>query len=52
VEYWVYGQEGHGFVRPANRLHFYALAEDFLARHLGGRAEPAGEIPGHTGTAR
>ncbi|MFC1679129.1 S9 family peptidase [Elusimicrobiota bacterium] len=39
VEYMVFPDEGHGFVRPENRLQFYARAEDFLARHLGGRSE-------------
>jgi dipeptidyl aminopeptidase/acylaminoacyl peptidase len=52
VEYVVYTDEGHGFARPANRLHFSALAEQFLARHLGGRAEPVGDIPGHSGEIR
>jgi dipeptidyl aminopeptidase/acylaminoacyl peptidase len=46
VEYIVYTDEGHGFARPENRLHFFARAEEFLARHLGGRSEPAGDIPG------
>jgi dipeptidyl aminopeptidase/acylaminoacyl peptidase len=49
VEYVVYTDEGHGFVRPENRLHFNATTEEFLAKHLGGRAEPAGEIAGHSG---
>jgi dipeptidyl aminopeptidase/acylaminoacyl peptidase len=49
VQYVVYPDEGHGFARPENRLHFFAVAEEFLAKHLGGRAEPIGEIPGHTG---
>ena len=40
VEYLVFGDEGHGFSRPENRLKFYAAAEKFLAKHLGGRAEP------------
>ena len=48
VEYLVYADEGHGFARPANRLHFFARAERFLARHLGGRAEPVGEVAGHS----
>ncbi|MFL5242963.1 MAG: S9 family peptidase [Gemmataceae bacterium] len=48
VEYVVYKDEGHGFARPENRLHFYAIAEQFLAKHLGGRAEPVGEIKGHS----
>jgi dipeptidyl aminopeptidase/acylaminoacyl peptidase len=38
-EYIVFADEGHGFVRPANRLKFYAAAERFLAKHLGGRSE-------------
>ncbi|XYD10907.1 S9 family peptidase [Methylobacterium sp. NMS12] len=40
VTYLLFPDEGHGFVRPVNRLAFYARAEAFLARHLGGRAEP------------
>ncbi len=40
VEYVEYPDEGHGFVRPKNRLDFYARAEEFLAKHLGGRFEP------------
>jgi dipeptidyl aminopeptidase/acylaminoacyl peptidase len=39
VAYLEFADEGHGFVRPANRLRFYAEAERFLARHLGGRCE-------------
>ena len=39
VEYIEYPDEGHGFARPANRLDFYARAERFLAKHLGGRFE-------------
>jgi dipeptidyl aminopeptidase/acylaminoacyl peptidase len=42
VTYAVYPDEGHGFVRPENRLSFHAIAEAFLARHLGGRYEPVG----------
>jgi dipeptidyl aminopeptidase/acylaminoacyl peptidase len=38
-EYLVFDDEGHGFAKPENRLRFYAVAERFLARHLGGRAE-------------
>ena len=52
VEYVVYTDEGHGFARPENRLHFYALAEQFLSRHLGGRFEPMTEIRGHSGVVR
>jgi dipeptidyl aminopeptidase/acylaminoacyl peptidase len=39
VEYVEYPDEGHGFMRPENRLDFYARAEKFLARHLGGRCQ-------------
>jgi dipeptidyl aminopeptidase/acylaminoacyl peptidase len=39
-EYLLFPDEGHGFARPENRLRFYAAAERFLARHLGGRCEP------------
>lgn len=40
VEYVLYTDEGHGLVRPANRLDFYSRMEQFLQKHLGGRAEP------------
>lgn len=40
VAYLLYPDEGHGFARPENNLAFYAIAESFLARHLGGLAEP------------
>jgi dipeptidyl aminopeptidase/acylaminoacyl peptidase len=43
VEYIVFPDEGHGFARPENRLKFYAAAEAFLAKYLGGRAEPPSE---------
>lgn len=49
VQYVVYPDEGHGFARPENRLQFFAISEEFLAKHLGGRAEPVGEIKGATG---
>ena len=42
VEYILFEDEGHGFARPENRLRFYGMAEQFLAEHLGGRAETAG----------
>ncbi len=38
-EYVMYENEGHGFVKPENRLDFYHRADRFLAKHLGGRAE-------------
>jgi dipeptidyl aminopeptidase/acylaminoacyl peptidase len=43
VEYLVFPDEGHGFARPENNLKFMAAVEEFLARHLGGRFEPAAE---------
>ncbi|MGQ9801685.1 MAG: alpha/beta fold hydrolase [Candidatus Saccharicenans sp.] len=43
VTYVLYSDEGHGFARPENRLSFFAVSELFLARHLGGRAEPIGD---------
>jgi dipeptidyl aminopeptidase/acylaminoacyl peptidase len=49
VEYVVYPDEGHGFARPENRLQFYSIAEEFLAKHMNGRAEPKAEIKGATG---
>ena len=38
-EYMLFPDEGHGFAKPENRLKFYAAAEKFLAKHLGGRFE-------------
>ncbi len=52
VKYVLYTDEGHGFARPENRLHFYAIAEEFLATYLGGRFEPIGDISGHSGTIK
>jgi dipeptidyl aminopeptidase/acylaminoacyl peptidase len=43
VDYLLFADEGHGFARPENRMAFYAAAEQFLARHIGGRAEPPSE---------
>lgn len=43
VTYVLYPDEGHGFARPENRLSFNAVAEAFLAEHLGGRFEPIGD---------
>lgn len=40
MEYLLYPDEGHGLVRPDNRLDFYSRMEQFLSKHLGGRAEP------------
>lgn len=44
VTYVLYPDEGHGFAKPANNIAFYALAENFLAQNLGGRAEPVGDV--------
>jgi dipeptidyl aminopeptidase/acylaminoacyl peptidase len=38
-DYMLFDDEGHGFAKPENRLRFFAAADKFLARYLGGRAE-------------
>jgi dipeptidyl aminopeptidase/acylaminoacyl peptidase len=43
VTYTLFPDEGHGFARPENNIAFMAIAEAFLARHLGGRVEPIGD---------
>lgn len=43
VTYALYPDEGHGFRRPENSTSFKAVAEAFLAEHLGGRYEPLTE---------
>jgi len=49
VTYITFRDEGHGFVRPVNRLAFCAVAEAFLAKHLGGRCQPfEGDLSGST----
>ena len=42
VTYVVFPDEGHGFARPQNNIAFNAVAENFLSKCLGGRAEPIG----------
>jgi dipeptidyl aminopeptidase/acylaminoacyl peptidase len=42
VTYVLFPDEGHGFARPQNNIAFNAVAENFLAKCLGGRAEPIG----------
>ena len=37
--YLLFGDEGHGFAKPENRMKFFQTAEQFLAKHLGGRFE-------------
>ena len=46
VEYVVFPDEGHGFVRPENSRRFSAATEVFLGRYLGGRVEKAGPAEG------
>ena len=46
VTYVLYGDEGHGFARPENRISFYAITENFLGKCLGGRAEALAAFPG------
>ena len=50
VEYVLYPDEGHGFARPANRIDFNGRTEEFLAKHLGGRAEAFEPPEGATAT--
>jgi dipeptidyl aminopeptidase/acylaminoacyl peptidase len=42
VTYVVFPDEGHGFARPVNNIAFQSVAENFLGKCLGGRAEPIG----------
>lgn len=44
VESVVYDDEGHGFVKPANRADWYARLERFLARSLQEPQTPASSI--------
>jgi dipeptidyl aminopeptidase/acylaminoacyl peptidase len=43
VEYLLGPDEGHGASRPENTMKVRAAEEAFLAKHLGGRCEPASE---------
>ncbi len=52
VIYVVYPDEGHGFARPENNFDFYGRVEEFLAKHLGGRAQPWKKIEGATAELR
>jgi hypothetical protein len=40
LTYVVFPDEGHGFSKPKNQIAFRAVTEAFLAKHLGGRAQP------------
>ncbi len=52
VAFIVYPDEGHGFGRAENNLDFFGRVEEFLAKHLGGRAEPWREVPGSSAELR
>jgi len=52
VLYIVYPDEGHGWARPENQMDFYGRVEEFLAKHLGGRAEPWKQVSGATAEVR
>ncbi|MGZ3477102.1 MAG: S9 family peptidase [Polyangiales bacterium] len=43
VTYVLFSDEGHGFRRPENSMAFWAIAEIFLAEHLGGAYLPIGD---------
>lgn len=43
VTYLLFPDEGHGFQKPENAMAFNAVAENFLAQCLGGRAQPIGK---------
>ncbi len=52
VAFVVYPDEGHGFDRAENNLDFYGRVEEFLAKNLGGRAEPWVAVRGATAQVR
>jgi dipeptidyl aminopeptidase/acylaminoacyl peptidase len=52
VPFIVYPDEGHGFGRAENNLDFFGRVEEFLARHLGGRAEPWVKVEGSSAEVR
>ncbi len=45
VDYICKDDEGHGFVKPENRLDAFGAIERFFAAHLGGRQIPAAPRP-------
>ncbi len=45
VVYVVYPDEGHDYREAGSWISFWALAEQFLAKNLGGRYQPAGDDP-------
>ncbi len=40
VSYVLFPDEGHGFARTENSQAFFAVAEAFLSKHLGGKYQP------------
>ncbi|MCO6491919.1 MAG: S9 family peptidase [Phaeodactylibacter sp.] len=42
VIYFYYPEEVHDYREPGSWVSFWAIAEQFLSRHLGGRYQPAG----------
>jgi dipeptidyl aminopeptidase/acylaminoacyl peptidase len=52
VTYIVFPDEGHGFGRKENNLDFYGRVEEFLAKYLGGRAEPWVKVDGSSAEVR
>lgn len=44
IDFVVFPDEGHGLANPRNALAMTALVEAFLQQHIGGRAEPFGEV--------
>ncbi|RYX85002.1 S9 family peptidase [bacterium] len=43
VAYVLYPDEGHGFVRPENKMAFYSIMESFLGQIFGLPSEPIGD---------
>jgi dipeptidyl aminopeptidase/acylaminoacyl peptidase len=52
VTYVVYTDEGHGLGREENQIDFWGRAEEFLAKYLGGRAEPWKAVAGASAEVR
>jgi dipeptidyl aminopeptidase/acylaminoacyl peptidase len=44
VEYIVFDDEGHGFLKKENRLRGYRAIREFLDKHLKGMAAATGEV--------
>jgi len=51
LTYVVFPDEGHGFSKPKNQIAFRAVTEAFLAKHLGGHAEPIDRTRDFTGSS-